>query len=161
MTSPDLQDLRGARLDRRDQEELLLTQSECTLVFTDEDGAPSGTVLSFAYDGDLLWLTSVQGRVHVRAIQRDPSVGIVVSNAGTALPGRKMLSLRGVATLHTETEAAEPALRKIAARLTPGAEEGFLHALRVPGRVAISFRPTRVVASHNSLRLAGDGRGGR
>lgn len=157
----DLEDLSQARLAESSQRELLDTQTECTFIFRGDDGAPSGTVLSFAAHDGSLWFTSVRGRAQVRGVERDPEVSVVVSNAGTDLPGRRMLSLRGTAQIHSDPTAIEPILQVLAERLAPGGEDAFLTLLRSPGRVIIEVKPHRVVASHDSRRMAGNGRGGR
>ncbi len=157
----DLEDLSQARLDTEAQHELLDAQTECTLIFSGDDGEPSGTVLSFAVDDGTFWFTSVRGRAQVRGIERNPEVSIVISNAGTDLPGRRMLSLRGTARIHDDPTAIEPMLKVLADRLAPAGKDAFLTLLRSPKRVVIEVTPSRVIASHNSLQMAGDGRGSR
>jgi general stress protein 26 len=157
----DLEDLGQARLNDSSQQELMSAQTECTFVFRGDDGAPSGTVVSFAAHEGALWITSVRGRAQVRGVERDPEVSIVISNAGTDLPGRRMLSLRGTAQIHSDPTALESILHVLAERLAPGGEDAFLALLRSPGRVVIEVRPSRIVASHDSRRMAGNGRGGR
>lgn len=157
----DLEDLSQARLDITAQRELLETQTECTLIFSGDDGEPTGSVLSFAVKDGTFWFTSVKGRAQVRGITRNPEASVVVSNAGTDLPGRRMLSLRGTATIHDDPTAIEPILEVLAERLAPTGKDAFLALLRSPKRVIIEFQPTRVVASHDSRRMAGDGRGQR
>ena len=156
----DLEDLSRARLDGESQRDLLAAQTECTFVFRGSDGAPTGTVLSFAHHEGSLWFTSVRGRVHVRAIERDPEVSVVVSSTGSGLPGRRMLSLRGVASVHADAEAMAPVLGVLAARLAPGGEDAFIALLSSPNRIVIEVRPTRVVISHDSRKIHGNGRGG-
>ncbi|KAB1640581.1 pyridoxamine 5'-phosphate oxidase family protein [Gulosibacter chungangensis] len=155
----DLEDLSQARLDTASQQELLDAQTECTLIFSGDDGEPSGTVLSFAVNEGTFLFTSVRGRAQVRGIERNPEVSIVISNAGTDLPGRRMLSLRGTARIHNDPDSIEPMLQILAERLAPDGQDAFLTLLRSPKRVVIEVTPSRVVASHNSLRMAGDGRG--
>ncbi len=156
----DIEDLRGARLTGDTRHELLATQTECTFCFTDADGAPAAVVLSFVWDTDRYWFTSVAGRVHVRAVERDPRVCVTISGTGTALAGRRMLSEQGRATIHHDPAALADKLELLAARLAPGNVDGFLRLLRSPRRLLIEVIPEKVVASHDSRRLPGDGRGG-
>lgn len=156
----DIEDLRGAQLRGADRRELLTAQTECTFVFTAPDGGPAAVVLSFAHvDGRFLF-TSVDGRVQVRGVERYPRACVVVSNAGTGLPGRRMLSMRGNATVHRDRTAVDAFLPALAARLAPDSTDRFLDLLRSPNRVVLEFVPTAIVASHDSRHMAGDGRGG-
>ncbi|GAA1220974.1 pyridoxamine 5'-phosphate oxidase family protein [Prauserella alba] len=156
----DLEDLRGARLTADARAELLATQTECTFVFTAEDGASAAVVLSFAYDDGRFWFTSVDGRTQVRGVDRDPRACVVVSNAGTDLAGRRMLSVRGEVTVHRDPAAVADLLPILARRLAPEGTDRFLRLLSSPRRVVLELAPTEIVASHDSRRMAGDGRGG-
>lgn len=157
----DLEDLRGVVLGQGEQSELLSTQSECTFVFINESGWPSGVVMSFVEIDGGFWLTAVQGRAHVRALASEPRVSLVVSNAGTPLPGRRMLALRGVATVHRDAKTKAWFLERFAARQQPQDPAGFVRLLDSPNRIVIEVRPTAVAVSHDSSKIAGDGRGGR
>src|SRR3954451_2314516 len=90
----DLEQLKGTHLDKADQGELLSAQTECTFVFVGDDGWPGGVIMSFIVVDGTFWLTAVEGRKHVKALDADPRVSIVVSSAGSGLPGRRMLSIR-------------------------------------------------------------------
>nr|WP_246381677.1 pyridoxamine 5'-phosphate oxidase family protein [Prauserella isguenensis] len=139
---------------------MLTAQTECTFVFTADDGAPAAVVLSFAHDDGRFWFTSVEGRAQVRGVDRDPRACVVVSNAGTDLPGRRMLSVRGRVTVHRDPAAVAELLPVLARRLAPTGVDRFLRLLSSPHRVVLELTPTEVVASHDSRHMAGDGRGG-
>lgn len=157
----DLEDLTRARLVGPERDELLEAQTECVLSFNSDQGDPSAVVLSFLVHEGRFWFTSVDGRAQVRGVDRDPRACVVVSSTGTGLEGRRMLSLRGRASVHREPEAHSGVLERIAERLAPSDPDEFLRILRSPGRIVIEFVPLTVVASHDSRRMAGDGRGGR
>ncbi|MCF8570172.1 pyridoxamine 5'-phosphate oxidase family protein [Gordonia sp. HY002] len=156
----DIERLSGARLTSEAKAALLAEQTECTFCFLDEDGGPAAVVLSFAVDDDRFWITSVQGRVQVRGVERDPRVSIVVSGTGTGSQGRQMLSITGTAEIHRDISGLGERLDLLAARLAPDHPEKFIALLTSPGRLLIEVTPTSTVASHDSRRLAGDGRGG-
>ncbi|UMG91220.1 hypothetical protein [Nocardioides sp. TF02-7] len=129
----NLEKLTGTQLDVAGRAELLDTQTECTFVYTNEDGWPCGVVMSYIQVDGVFWLTAVEGRGHVRALARDQRVSIVVSSAGSGLPGRRMLSVRGRGhraprpgdeglvprQVHPGTAACRPRLLAQAARQSP------------------------------------------
>ncbi|MGM7666589.1 pyridoxamine 5'-phosphate oxidase family protein [Microbacterium sp. A93] len=156
----DLEDLRGLRLGRDAQAELLDAQTECTFVFTNQEGWASGVVMTYLQHEGSFWVTAVDGRIHVRGVEKDPRVSLVISNAGTSLEGRRMVSLRGTAIIHRDAEVKARIIDRFAHRHQPGDPEAFIRLLSSPNRVVIQFHPTAVAVSHDSTRMPGDGRGG-
>lgn len=156
----DIEKLSGARLTSDARAALLAEQTECTFGFLGEGGGPEAVILSFVIDDGTFWITSVAGRVQVRGVERDPRVSIVVSGTGTAAAGRQMLAFTGTATLHRDLTGLDDKLDLLASRLAPAHPEKFIALLTSPGRLLIEVTPTTVTASHDSRRLAGDGRGG-
>jgi hypothetical protein len=156
----DLADLRPARLAGGDIDELLDTATECTLIFAGADGWPMGVVVSYVRLGDAFWFTAVDQRQHIRGIAHDPRVSLVITSAGTALSGRRMVAIKGEASVHRDRTTLERMLPYIAGRLAPGDPERMVRLLDSADRVAVEVRPRAVNASHDSRKIAGDGRGG-
>ncbi|TDO48695.1 nitroimidazol reductase NimA-like FMN-containing flavoprotein (pyridoxamine 5'-phosphate oxidase superfamily) [Kribbella sp. VKM Ac-2527] len=155
----DLEALRGTHLGKVDQQELLRRQTECGFVFTGEDGWPSGVVMSYIVADGHFWLTSVEGRPQVRALAADPRVSIVVSSAGSGLPGRRMLSVRGDATVHRDDGTLSWFLGEFTSRLQPEDPVSWRRLLHSPNRVVIEVRPVTVAVSHDQRKIPGNGRG--
>lgn len=155
----DNEDLRSARVGLDGQRELFAAQTECTFTFTTAAGWPAGVVMSYLYD-DRFWLTAATGRAHVRAVQRDPRVSLVISNAGTSLPGRRMLAVRGHAHVLTDRTTKDWFYPRFAERLAPGDPDAFVRLLDSDNRVVLAVDPVRIAVSHDSTKMAGDGRGG-
>lgn len=156
----DIEALAKARMTTADQAALFEAQTECVLSFN-QDGLPTAVVMSYQVDEQgHFWCATVEGRRQVRGVDSDPRVALVVSSTGSDLPGRRMVALRGEATVHRDREVVMDRVRRLAPRLAPGDPEAFVRLLDSPGRVVIEVVPTRVTASHDSTRLAGDGRGG-
>ncbi|MFL4477314.1 pyridoxamine 5'-phosphate oxidase family protein [Paeniglutamicibacter sp. ORCA_105] len=156
----NIEDLRGLGMGKDDRSELIGAQTECTFVFTNEDGWASGVVMSYVeFDGSF-WVTAVEGRGHVRGVEKDPRVSMVISNAGTSLAGRRMLSMRGTAIIHRDPATKARFLGPFAARHQPDDPESFIRLLDSPNRVVIQFHPAAGTVSHNSTKLPGNGRGG-
>lgn len=156
----DLEDLRTLRLDDEGRDELLSVQTECTFIFAAAEGWPSGVIMSFLYDDDAFWLTATRTRAHCRAIVENPRVTIVVSSAGTSLPGRRMLAVRGVAEVHDDRETKDWFLPRFAAKLKAANPDEFMRLLDSDKRVVFKVRPVGIAASHDSRKMPGDGRGG-
>lgn len=157
----DLEDLRGARLEGEGVDELLAAATEGTLVFAAaDDGWPQGVVVSFVRAGTSVWIAAVEGRGHTRALRRDPRATLVVSSTGTGLAGRRMVSLRGRAEVHPDPATRARILPLLAERLAPGDLATLVRLLDTERRVLIELADIRVVVSHDSRRIAGDGRGG-
>lgn len=155
----DLEKLKGTHLEKADQAELLSTQTECSVIFSNDDGWPSGVIMSFIVVDGSFWLTAVEGRLHVRSVERDPRVSIVVSSAGSGLDGRRMLSIRGEATVHRDRETLDWFLDEFTARLQPEEPVAWRKLLDSPNRVAIEVRTVGITASHDQRKLPGNGRG--
>ena len=157
----DIEDLAAARLSISGQHELWEAQTEGVLGFL-QDGLPTSVVMSFAVDdAGHFWFATVEGRRQVRGVDGDPRVSVAVSSTGTDLPGRRMVALRGRATVHRDRRVVMAAVERLAPRLAPEDPQAFVRLLDSPNRVAIEVAPSRVTASHDSSRLVGDGRGGR
>ncbi|WP_101523540.1 pyridoxamine 5'-phosphate oxidase family protein [Nocardioides houyundeii] len=157
----DIEDLAQAKLGLAEQQQLWDAQTECVLSFL-QDGLPTAVVMSFQVDQDgHFWFATVEGRRQVRGVDSDPRVAVVVSNTGTDLPGRRMVALRGEARVHRDREVVRDRVRRLAPRLAPEDPDAFVRLLDSPKRVVIEVVPTRITASHDSTRLAGDGRGGK
>ena len=156
----DLEELQTLRLDLSEQDELLDAQTECTFVFAGKDGWPSGVIMSFLRADGAFWLTAVENRAHVRALATEPRVTLVVTNAGTGSPGRQMLAVRGVATVHRDRETIEWFLPRFTGRMQPTDPAAFARLLDSPKRLVIEVRPTAIAVSHDSRKMPGNGRGG-
>lgn len=156
----DIEDLRGLKLDRDGQLELLDSATECTFVFSSSGGWPSGVVMSFLHEDDRFWLTAVRGRAHAEAMLRDPRATLVVSSAGTAL-ARRMLSVRGRVRLHDDRRTKDWFFPRFARRLASADPDAFVRLLDSHDRVVFEMVPVGIAASHDSRRMPGDGRGGR
>ncbi len=155
----NLEKLKGTHLDRDDQRELLETQTECTFIYTNEKGWPCGVVMSYINVEGTFWLTAVEGRAHVRSLAEHPEVSVVVSSAGSGLPGRRMISVRGTVTVHRDPEVKDWFLRAFTSTLQPADPDSWRQLLDSPERVVFEVTPVAVGASHDQRKIPGNGRG--
>ena len=155
----NLEHLKGTHLDKSDQLELLSTQTECSFVFLTEDGWPAGVVMSFIHVDGKFWLTAVEGRAHVRAADRDERVSIIVSSAGSGLPGRRMVSVRGRVAVHRDRPTIDWFLDEFTRRLQPEGARQWRLLLDSPNRVVFEVIPAASPVSHDQRKIPGNGRG--
>lgn len=149
----DLEAMRDARLDSAGRLELLAAQRECTFVFGGADGWPSGVVMNFVHEADRLWLTAAEGRPQVGSLADEPRVTVVVSSAGAAVLGRRMVGLRGLATVHRDRPTIETWLDVFARRWRTEGQAEFRGLLDSPNRVVIEVHDLRVAVSHDHRRV--------
>lgn len=156
----DIEDLRGTALSRDDQAGLYAAATECTLAYHSRSGWPAAVVMSFLCRDGQFWLTAATGRDHVESLRADPRVTLVVTNAGTDLPGRAMVAVQGTAVLHTDRPTKDWFLPAFAERMGVADPAAFVRLLDSPRRIVLQVVPTGVRRSHDSRRIPGDGRGG-
>ncbi len=155
----DIEDLRRTGLAVDDQAELLAAQTECTVAYTDRDGWPRGVVMSYLHRDDGFWLTAVGGRDHLESLRLDGRATLVVDNRGTGLPGRRMLAVRGTVEVHEDRVTKDWFYAAFAERMAAADPAAFTALLDSPRRAVLHVTPTGRL-SHDSRRIAGDGRGG-
>jgi hypothetical protein len=77
------------------------TERTCRVATVGEDGSPHVTPLWFAWDGTVLWLTSVIRTKRWADVQRTPSVSVVIDS------GMNFDELRGVEIMGTAAPIGE------------------------------------------------------
>jgi general stress protein 26 len=154
----NLEKLTGTHLDDEAQDELLHTQTECSFVFSTQEGWPTGVIMSFIHVDGRFWLTAVEGRRHVKAADRDERVSIIVSSAG-ALPGRRMISVRGRVRVHRDRETIDWFLDEFTHRIQPEGADQWRKLLDSPNRVVFEVVPEGSPTSHDQRKIPGNGRG--
>lgn len=156
----DLEKLRSLQLSPADRAELLASQTECTLVFSTDGGWATGVIVSFLPSDGAYWITATNDRRHITALAKDPRVSLVISSAGTGTVGRQMMTVRGIAVVHTDAATRDWFLPRFAAKMKAAEPEKYAQLLASPKRVVVEIRPVAVAASHDSRKMPGDGRGG-
>ncbi len=156
----DIEDLRGTSLSSADQDELLTAQTECTVAYSSREGWPAAVVMSFLRRDGRFWLTAVAGRDHLESLRADPRLTLVVDNRGTGLPGRRMLAVQAAAVVHEDRATTDWFYPAFAERMAAGDPAAFVRLLDSPRRAVLEVTPTGRQKSHDSRRIAGNGRGG-
>lgn len=156
----NLERLRSLRASAAARDELVAAQTEAVVTFTGDGGWSSGVVMSYLPHDGCYWVTAVADRAHARAARRDPRVSLVITNAGTGLPGRRMMTVRCLAQAHTDEATKRWFYRAFAEHLRVASPDGFVALLDSGNRVVLQLRPVAVSTSHDSRNLPGDGRGG-
>jgi len=150
--------LAGAKLAPADLAELIEAQLYCTLSFIGADGWPRAVVVSYLPWDGAFWFSAIAGRRHIEGPRADPRVSVVVDNRGTALTGRRMVSQRGRAVLHSERSTVEWFYAAFAARHEPADPRPYAAHLNVPQRVVVQVVPVGRPTSYDSRRLTDDPR---
>jgi general stress protein 26 len=155
----NLEKLKGTHLEKDAQEELLTTQTECSFVFLNKEGWPTGVVMSFIWLDGRFWLTAVEGRAHVKGADADERVTVIVSSAGSGLPGRRMVASRGRVTVHRDRETIDWFLHEFTHRIQPEGADEWRKLLDSPNRVVFEVTPEAKPVSHDQRKIPGNGRG--
>ena len=155
----DMEKLATLRLVGDARRRLYATASELAYSYLNADGWPSTVILSFTEFEGSFWVTATSDRAHVRCLEADPRVSIAISNAGTELIGRQMISLRCIGRVHSDDATVQAMIERHVTKMGSNNREAFVKVLSSPNRVAVELIPVGVVASHDSTQLPGDGRG--
>ncbi|MGK5170408.1 pyridoxamine 5'-phosphate oxidase family protein [Geodermatophilus sp. CPCC 205761] len=156
----DIEDLRGTHLAADDRDELFTAQTECTVAYLSREGWPAAVVMSFLRRDGRFWLTAVGGRDHLESLRGDPRLTIVVDNRGTGLPGRRMVAVQGTVVVREDRATKDWFYPAFAERMAADDPAAFVRLLDSPRRAVLEVTPTGKQVSHDSRKIAGDGRGG-
>ena len=157
----DIEDLRGTHLAPTDQDDLLDAQTECTVAYCSREGWPAAVVMSFLRRDGRFWLTAVGGRDHLESLRLDGRLTLVIDNRGTGLPGRRMLAVQGTVVVHEDRATKDWFFPAFAERMAADDPAAFVRLLDSPNRAVLEVVPTGRRKSHDSRKIAGNGRGGR
>jgi Pyridoxamine 5'-phosphate oxidase len=136
---------------RDEQQALLHAGREMFLSHHTRDGFPMVTVHVYCVLDDVLWSTSVKGRVKVRALQNDPRCGVCISSAGLDIPFAGAMALRTRVEVVEDPVVVERVCREHGRRYynTPKGQELFFRSLFTPNRVALRFTVDKLVSWKN------------
>lgn len=157
----DIENLKGTGLAGGDVEALYAAATEGTVAYSSRDGWPAAVVMSFLRIDGRFWLTAVGGRDHLESLRVDPRLTLVVDNRGTDVPGRRMVAMRAHVVVHEDRATLEWFYPLFAQRMGAADPEAFQRLLDSPRRAVLEAIPTGRQLSHDSGKIAGDGRGGR
>lgn len=151
-TVRDWEDVRGYTLNSQDEGQLLALQTECTFIWSNQEGHPVGVIMNFIFRSGRFWLTASDLRKRVSAVRRDPRVSVAVSSKGSGVEARRSLTYKGRCTVHVDAETKAWFYPEFAAAMRPGEAEraeAFRTQLDSPRRVVLEVQP--------DLRIGFDG----
>jgi hypothetical protein len=128
--------------------ELLNIQSECTFIWQGEQEA-IGTIMSFLWADDCIWLTTDAVQPRIRAIKRHGRACVVISSAGTALGGTRCISFRGPCTLLNDSQTRDWFYPRFCQKLFPdnlAAQVTMRPMLDRDGQIILRLQPDKSVA---------------
>jgi hypothetical protein len=123
---------------------LLNTQTECTFIWGKQDGSGAGTIMSYLWRDDCLWLTTNDAAARIRAVERTGKGAAVISSAGTSLGHTRCVSMHGVCHVHRGTAIPGWFYPAISAQLFPDntiAAENMRKMLDRKGQVVLQLIP--------------------
>ncbi|HJX45404.1 MAG TPA: hypothetical protein VJ352_17160, partial [Geodermatophilus sp.] len=91
----------------------------------------------------------------------DGRLTLVIDNRGTGLPGRRMLAVQGTVVVHEDRPTKDWFFPAFAERMAADDPAAFVRLLDSPNRAVLEVVPTGRQKSHDSRKIAGNGRGGR
>src|SRR4051812_7314040 len=91
----DWEDIRGYTLDVEAEVQLLDRQTECTFIWSNQQGHPVGVIMNFIFRSGSFWLTASDRRKRVSAVRRDPRVSLAISSRGSGIEARRSLTYKG------------------------------------------------------------------
>ncbi len=138
------------------RERLLEEALECSVVWTDDEGAPMGVIHWFVWHEGRFFVTSGSHRPRVAALRERPRSCVIVSGAGTRVGANVSVTARTRATVHDDAAT----LRWFAAALSakahagqPAMQEQFEQMLTETNRVVIELEPLGFV-SYDGAKMA-------
>ena len=128
-------------LSHEEEEELIGTQDECTLIWGRKDGWPVGLTMTYIYRDGRIWLTTSGQHARVLALKRDPRCCVVISSAGAGeipmvagsaptMRKGKATTIRGRCEILTDTATKSWFFREFAAAVFPDDPNGSRASLR-------------------------------
>lgn len=133
-------------LNDTDREKLLSEHSECTFMWSTQEGWPIGVIMSYLWKDGRFWLTAGAHRHRISAVRRDDRVSVVVTSTGTQLGGGKSATAKGRCVVHEDRETKDWFYPEFSAHLNRGnteAAEAFCKFLDSPLRVVIEVIPEK------------------
>ncbi len=132
--------------------ELLARDILCRLATIRADGSPRLTPLWFIFEGGAFHMTSLAGKTHLRDIERDPRVAVLVDAEEPPTPGTRLYrraKASGRATLVTDPTGTWT--RRITLKYIPSPEGDALASARASEpRVLIRVSPARLNARRSN-----------
>ncbi len=138
------EDVRGYPLDSQDETQLLSLQTECTFIWSNQQGHPVGVIMNFIFRSGRFWLTASDQRKRITAVRRDPRVSLAISSKGAGIDARRSLTYKGHCTIHVDEETKDWFFPEFATAMRPGDPErakAFRAQLDSPRRVVLEVRP--------------------
>lgn len=145
-SAKDWEDVRSYTLDELAEQELLVRQTECTLIWSNREGHPLGVIVNFMFRDGRFWLTASEQRPRVAAIRRDPRVCVAVSSKGSGITVSRSLTYRGRCVVHDDRATLSWFCPEFAAVLRPDDPDkarSFAEHLDSPGRVVLEVLPDK------------------
>jgi len=153
----DYDDVSVYPLDPNKIERLLQLQSECSVLWTTQDGWPVGVMHRFVFRDGKFWVTCARQRKRVPALRKRDKSAVIVSSEGTPLGRDQTLTVKCRATVHDDDPQVKAWFyRALALKLNDGDESRaamFEKFLDTPTRVIIELEPIQWI-TYDGVKVA-------
>ncbi len=140
------------------KDQLLRTQNECTFIWSTNAGDGIGTVMSYLWHDNSLWLTTNDSRPRVGAVRARPRACVVVSSTGTAMGISRCISIKGECVIHPMQVVKDWFLPEYCCHVLPnnprGAEK-MAAMLDAPGQVVLQVIPEKFICYDGHSLMSG------
>ena len=136
----------ATQMDETLREQLLQQQTECTFIWQAKQGA-TGTIMSFLWAKEALWLTTNDSRPRVAALRRHPRATAVVSSAGTMLGNSRCVTVRGPCQVLDDRHTKDWFFPAFCQKLFPEnfrAQETMKNMLDREGQIILQIQPEKI-----------------
>ncbi len=143
------------RLNKEDQERLLLTQRECVFNWCTRDAWPVGVIMSYIWRKGRVWLTAGAHRHRISAVRRNPKVSVVVTSTGTELGPAKTVTAKGICIVHEDRKIKDWFYPEFSRAIysDESAANSFQGMLDSPLRVVLEVVPEKFI-TYDGIKMA-------
>ena len=130
------------------KEQILASQNECTLIWNTQDGNSTGTMITFVWYKQRIWMSTHEDMARIRAIRRNPNTTVVVTSSGTEFGKDRSITFRGQCRIHKGSAVNDEFIPAFVGKLSPRTEKSakeLSDLLGDAGNCVLEFIPEKEI----------------